>query len=107
MVKMITRRCNHCTKELFSYTGAEAWWLMLRADGHGDVPTGEPADARHVCNECYREMIILLGQERHRKSRERAQARVQKSLDAEEAWLVTDGLGPLSKYQPASTGAQE
>ena len=24
-------------------------------------------------------------------------------LDAEEAWLVTDGLGPLSKYQPAST----
>ena len=27
------------------------------------------------------------------------------ALDAEEAWLVTDGLGPLSKYQPASTEA--
>lgn len=30
-----------------------------------------------------------------------------KQLDDEEAWLVTDGLGPLSKYQPASTEAQE
>lgn len=69
MTKEVTYKCDLCTKPLTLEQWSDAWYVLKKV--HTDeYPTIPHSDDQHICANCFAEMQILLGQDRHRKQKE-------------------------------------